>query len=213
MGDIKNQNSKAGYEYLLAYKLTVPIYDLTMEFVNRCSPYTRNRSPQSPLSPPLSPGNSPGFPPLSSNRTFDQMVQAARSGMQNIPEGFKQQSLAGYIKLSGVSRGSLEELLNDYLSYARQNHIEVWDKEKAKREIRELGEIWGIINKNPSLPSQPNFPYLPEDQTKAVNLLITLIQQANYLIDKLIESLKQKHTKEGGFNENLLKRRLEYKNR
>lgn len=190
---------KAGYEYLLAYKLTVVIYDLTMEFVNRCSPFSAK-------SPALTP-----FPPLSSHRTFDQMVQAARSGMQNIPEGFKQQSLAGYIKLSGVSRGSLEELLNDYLSYARQNKLEVWDKDRAKREIREIGEIWEIINKSPFLPSQPNFPSLPSDPTKAVNLLITLIKQANYLIDKLISSLKEKHTKEGGFNENLLKKRLEFR--
>ena len=190
---------KAGYEYLLAYKLTVPIYDYTVEFCSRCSPY----SPSSPLSPK--------FPQLSSKRTEDQMVQAARSGMQNIPEGHKQQSLASYVTLAGVSRGSLEELLNDYLAYARQNKIEIWDKEKAKREIREISEIWAIINKSPTLPHTPNFPPLPTNQTNAVNLLITLIQQANYLIDKLVESLKEKHTKEGGFRENLLKRRLEYR--
>ncbi|MBI2034450.1 MAG: four helix bundle protein [Candidatus Levybacteria bacterium] len=177
--------NKAGYEYLFAYKITVPIYDLTVEFIKRY------------------------IPPKS--RTSDQMEQAARSGMQNIPEGYKQQSLAGYIKLSGVSRGSLEELLNDFLSFARQNKIEIWDKDKSKREIREIGEIWEIIKKNPALPSQPNFPSLPSDKSKAINLLITLIKQANYLIDRLIESLKEKHTKEGGFNENLLRKRLEYK--
>lgn len=187
MDDSRKQNIQkaAGYEYLLAYKITVPIYDLTMEFVKRYIPYK--------------------------SRTVDQMQQAARSGMQNIPEGYKQQSLAGYIKLSGVSRGSLEELLNDYLSYARQNKLEVWDKEKAKREIGEIGKIWEIIRNNPYLPPQPYFPSLPQDQIKAVNLLITLIQQANFLIDKLIISLKEKHTKEGGFNENLFKKRLEYR--
>ena len=177
--------NKAGYGYLLAYKITVPIYDLTVEFVKKYIDYK--------------------------SRTKDQMEQASRSGMQNIPEGYKQQSLAGYIKLSGVSRGSLEELLNDYLSFARQNKLEIWDKERAKREIREIGVIWEIIRKNPYLPSQPNFPSLPQDLTKTVNLLITLIQQANYLIDKLIVSLKEKHTKQGGFNESLLKKRLEYR--
>lgn len=141
------------------------------------------------------------------------MEQASRSGMQNIPEGHKQQSLSGYIKLTGVARGSLEELLRDYLSYARQNGIEIWDEGKAKREIREIGEIWEIIKNNPYLPSQPNFPSLPKDMTHTINLLITLVQQANYLIDKLIISLKEKHTKEGGFNENLLKKRLEYRKR
>lgn len=179
------EKTKAGYEYLLAYKLTVPIYDLTMEFVKKYIPYK--------------------------SRTVDQMEQAARSGMQNIPEGYKQQSLSGYIKLSGVSRGSLEELLNDYLSFARQNKIEVWDKERAKREISELGEIWEIIKKHPALPYSPNFPSLPSDLTHSINLLITLIQQANFLIDRLIISLKEKHAKEGGFRENLLKSRLEYR--
>lgn len=181
-----NQHKKqAGYEYLLAYKLTVPIYDLTVEFVKKYIDFK--------------------------SRTKDQMEQAARSGMQNIPEGYKQQSLAGYIRLAGVSRGSLEELLKDYLSFARQNKIEIWDKERDKREIREIGEIWEIIRKFPYLPSQPNFPSLPTDITKAVNLLITLIQQANYLIDKLIISLKEKHTKEGGFSEKLLQKRLEFR--
>ena len=190
MGDWENKGNmfakkKAGFEYLLAYKVTVPIYDLTVEFVKKFINYK--------------------------SRTRDQMEQAARSGMQNISEGYKQQSLAGYIKLSGVARGSLEELLRDYFSYARQNKIEVWDKYKAKREIREIGEIWEIIKNNPYLPPQPNFPMLPTHPTYAVNLLITLIAQANYLIDRLIESLKEKHTKEGGFSENLLKQRLEYK--
>lgn len=130
---MEDQKKMAGYEYLLAYKITVPIYDLTMEFVKKYIDYK--------------------------SRTKDQMEQAARSGMQNIPEGYKQQSLAGYIKLSGVSRGSLEELLNDYLSYARQNKLEIWDKERAKREIREIGEIWGDRSEKPLSPSSTLFPF------------------------------------------------------
>ena len=147
---------KAGYEYLLAYKLTVPIYDYTVEFCKRWIDYK--------------------------SRTKDQMEQAARSGMQNISEGNKQQGLSGYIKLSGVARGSLEELLNDYLAFARQNKIEVLEKEGAIREIKEIGEIWKILNLSSTLPSNPNFPDLPSDKDKAVNLLITLINQVNYLL-------------------------------
>ena len=209
------QKKKAGYEYLLAYKITVPIYDYTVEFCTRCSPYHR-LSPVSPSSPrpahhSLGVGGSPQFPALSSPRTHDQMIQAARSGMTNIPEGAKQNSLAGYIKLAGVTRGSLEELLKDYLSYARQYGIEIWGKDKAIREIREIGEIWEILRKNPTLPDSPHFPYLPSQPEVVVNLMITLIHQANYLIDKLIKSLEEKHTREGGFSENLLKKRLEYR--
>lgn len=186
MADREDQGKKkAGYEYLLAYKLTVPIYDYTVEF---CKRWVSFRS-----------------------RTKDQMEQAARSGMQNIPEGNKQQSLSGYIKLAGVSRGSLEELLNDFLAFARQNKLEVWEKERATGEIREIGEIWEIIKKTPALPDNPNFPDLPIDSEKAVNLLITLINQANYLIDKLIASLKEKHMKEGGLSEKLYQARKKYR--
>lgn len=189
---------KAGYEYLLAYKITVAIYDYTVEFCNRCSPYAPARP------------SSPSFPPLSSPRTHDQMVQAARSGMQNIPEGYKQQSLAGYIKLSGVARGSLEELIKDYLAFARQHGILVWEKGRVRSEIRESGEIWEIL-KLPTLPTPPSFPALPENLEQAVNLLVDLTTQAGYLQDRLITSLKEKFTKEGGFRENLFKKRLEYK--
>jgi four helix bundle suffix protein len=179
------EKKKAGYEYLLAYKLTVPIYDYTVTF---CDRWINKRS-----------------------RTHDQMVQAARSGMQNIPEGYSQESLAGYIKLSGVSHGSLEELLKDYLSYARQHKIPLWEKERVVREIGELRELWGVLRRTPTLPDTPNFPKLPEDPEKAVNLMVTLIHQASYLVKKLIQSLEAKHEKEGGFSEKLLKRRLEYR--
>ena len=178
---------KAGYEYLLAYKITIPIYDYTVIFCNR---YVDNRS-----------------------RTHDQMVQAARSGTQNIPEGFKQKSLKGYIKLSGVNRGSLEELLKDYLAFARQNGILVWPKEKSIRERREIGEIWRIVKENPTLPDNPDFPDLPHDKAKAANLMITLVNQANYLQDRLLQSLEEKHMKEGGLTEKLYRRRTEYRNK
>lgn len=180
---IYNQSYKAGYEYLLAYKITVPIYDYTVEFVNK---YVSKFS-----------------------RTCDQMTQAARSTTANIAEGAKQKSLAGYIKLTGVARGSLEELLKDYFAYARQHKIQIWEKEKSIGEIREIGMIWEIIRKSPALPDSPNFPDLPDQPEVAINLMITIINQANYLIDKLIASLEEKHAKEGGFSEKLLRRRLQ----
>lgn len=176
---------KAGYEYLLAYKITVPVYDYTVIF---CKKYV------SPFS-----------------RTNDQMTQSGRSGLQNIAEGNKQQSLAGYIKLSGVARGSLEELLNDYLAFARQNKIPIWPPERAKREIGEIKEIWEILRKTPTLPDSPNFPDLPEKLEVAVNMMISLINQANFLLDRLIASLNEKHMKEGGFNEKLYKKRIDYR--
>lgn len=176
---------KAGYEYLLAYKITIPIYDYTVTF---CKKYRSL---------------------LSSTRTFDQMVQAARSGNSNIAEGNQQSSLEGYIKLTGVNHASLEELLKDYLSFARQNQIPVWSKEEVVRKVREVGEVWEVLNKTPTLPDSPNFPDLPQDLPQAVNLMITLVNQAIYLQKRLQASLEEKFIKTGGFRENLFKKRNE----
>lgn len=195
-GDTGENKIKAGYEYLLAYKITVPIYDYTVEFCNRCTPGHPNP---------------PNFPSLSSTRTKDQMIQAARSGMQNISEGNKQQGLKGYIKLSGIARGSLEELLKDYTAYARHHEIAIWPKERVIRGIREIGAIWEIIRKNPTLPDLPRFPDLPNQPDQTINLMITLINQANYLIDKLIISLKELHMKKGGLTEELYNARKIYR--
>ena len=175
---------KAGYEYLLAYKISVPIYDLTVEF---CDRFIDKFS-----------------------RTKDQMTQAARSGMQNILEGNKQQGMKGYIKLCGVARGSLEELLKDFHAFARQKRLRIWETGE-NRKTREIDEIWKILKATPTLPDQPNFPSLPESLVVAVNLMITLVHQANYLIDKLIISLKERHRTHGGLTEELYRKRIEFR--
>lgn len=170
---------KAGYEYLLAYKISVPIYDYTVVF---CKKY-RNL--------------------LSSHRTFDQMVQASRSGTTNIAEGNQQASLEGYIKLTGVNRASLEELLKDYLAFARQNTIPIWGRDETVRKVKEVGEVWEILKKTPTLPDFPNFPNLPDSLPESVNLMITLVNQAIYLQKRLQQSLEEKFVEKGGFRENL----------
>src|SRR3989339_1555969 len=91
----KNYSDYKGYKSLPFYQQTEIIYDFTIEFVKR---YVRHGS-----------------------RTVDQMEQAARSGKQNIAEGYMQQSIEGKLKLLKVSRGSLEELLQDYMDYLRQH--------------------------------------------------------------------------------------------
>lgn len=187
--DTPSSKKGAGYEYLLAYKITIPIYDHTVAF---CKRYTDL---------------------LSSKRTFDQMVQAARSGNANIAEGNQQSSLEGYIKLTGVNKASLEELLKDYLSFARQNNIPIWGRDETLRNVREIGDVWGIMKRFPVLPDTPNFPHLPNDLVQAVNLMVTLTNQAIYLQKKLLESLEEKFVKEGGFRENLFKKRMSFKSK
>jgi len=184
------EKKKAGYEYLLAYKVTVPIYDLTVQF---CDQWIGKRS-----------------------RTYEQMVQAARSGMQNVLEGNQQEGMRGYIKLCGIARGSLEELLKDFHAFLRQKNLRIFSigttREMRERgEMRELDEIWKILKNSKTLPDHPNFPHLPENTEIAANLMITLINQANFLIDKLVISVKEKHTREGGLSEELYRKRKEYR--
>ncbi len=103
-----------GYKYLKSYQLATVIYDLTIKF---CNKYIDKRS-----------------------RTHDQMVQSGRSGKQNIAEGYLEKSLKMYIKLAGVARGSLGELLEDYEDYARQNSILVWPVERSRVIKKRLEE-------------------------------------------------------------------------
>ena len=169
---------QAGYKYLKTYQLATVIYDLTVQF---CDRYIDKRS-----------------------RTHDQMVQAARSGKQNIAEGHQETSLKGYIKLLGVSRASFVELLEDYLDFARQHKILVWPKDDPR--IRELREIRVIGDLN-----HPDTPELPNSPENSINLLLTLLYQETYLLQKQITALEQKFMTEGGYTENLFKKRLQHR--
>jgi four helix bundle suffix protein len=165
------QNTKPGYEYLITYQNAVAIFDETCQF---CDKFIDKRS-----------------------RTFDQMVQAARSSKQCIPEGYMQNSLKGYIKLLGVTRGSYEELLQDYYDFGRNHGVEIrekWDKEEKRDKF---GKYLLPID-----PLHPFDPFIP------VNHLVNLIRRTNYLLDRQIKALEEKFIREGGYTENLFKQRL-----
>lgn len=168
-------DSKAGYEYLLTYQNSVIIYDCNVQF---CQKFVSKFS-----------------------RTYDQMVQAGRSGKQCIPEGYLQRSLKGYIKLLGVTRGSFEELLHDYLDFGRHHQIIVRDKWDQGVKRDEFGKY--IL---PLDPLSPLNPFIP------VNFMVNLIRRTNYLLDRQIASLEEKFVREGGYTENLFKRRLQSRN-
>src|SRR3989338_10599253 len=126
------------------------------------------------------------------------MIQAGRSGKQCIPEGYLQRSLKGYIKLLGVTRGSFEELLNDYLDLARHHQIEIRDKwdQGVKRDKFGMYVL-------PLDPLNLFDPFIP------VNFMVNLIRRTNYLLDRQISALEEKFVQEGGYTENLFKRRLQ----
>ena len=107
-----------GYADLKSYQMTEIIYDATIVF---CDRFIDRRS-----------------------RTHDQMVQAARSGKQNIAEGCMASgtSKKTELKLVGIARASLEELLVDYQDYLRQHNLPLWGKEHPKTlEVRALARL------------------------------------------------------------------------
>lgn len=170
-----------GYKRLATYILATVIHDLTHKFIRRW------------------------IPPKS--RTCDQMEQAARSGKQNIAEGYTMESLETYIKLLGVADGSFKELLSDFEDFLRQRKFEIWDKNHLKvRFFRDFRAVW-------ERPNIPNTPNLPNDPEEAANMLLTFCQMETFLLKRQIEALTKKFVEEGGFREKLFKKRMNYKNK
>jgi restriction system protein len=166
---------------LSSYILATVIFDLTVEF---CRRWIDPRS-----------------------RTTDQMIQAARSGKQNIAEGASVQSLESYIKLLGVTEGSQRELAADYEDFLRQRDLPIWDKDDPRvRQVREFRASW-------VKPNQPNTPNLPNDPELEANSLLTYCQMESFLLKRQIDALKEKFIREGGFRENLFRQRQEYRTR
>lgn len=172
------KTQEGGYKTLPFFKQSEIIYDFTVDFVKKYIDYK--------------------------SRTKDQMEQAARSGKQNIAEGYLQKSLEGRIKLLGVARGSLEELLNDYQDFLRQHGYLLWDMDSSEaKKVRSL-----VYNNYNSYNDYKNYIENPE---AAANAIICLINQTNRLIDQKLRWLEEKFINEGGFRENLFKKRLEKK--
>lgn len=114
------------------------------------------------------------------------------------------QQMEGKLKLLGVSRGSLEELLNDYLDFLRQKGLQIWDMRSAKAQtIRRIA-----YNRYKSYKDYKIYISEPE---RAANAMVCLINQTNRLLDQKLRWTEEQFVKEGGFRENLLKRRLEYR--
>lgn len=139
-----------------------------------------------------------------SYRTYDQMVQAARSGRQNIAEGSQASgtSKKTELKLVGVARTSLEELLTDYEDFLRQRGLALW----GKADPRAL-EVRALAHKSDK--SHESYRSYLADPETAANMLVCLIHQANYLLDRQLSTLGKKFLEEGGFTERLYRVRQE----
>jgi restriction system protein len=173
-----------GYRELQSYQMSEIVYDATVVF---CDRFISKRS-----------------------RTHDQMVQAARSGKQNIAEGCMASgtSKKTELKLIGVARASLEELLLDFQDFLRQKGLTLWGKDHYKsREVRAL-----CYKKNRSYRTYK--PYIEESSPEiAANAMVCMIHQANYLLDQQLRALEKEFLKEGGFTERLYSSRSQARNR
>ena len=141
------------------------------------------------------------------DRTVGQMVQAARSGKQNIVEGSMASGTSKEmeIKLTNVARASLEELLIDYEDFLRTRKLPIWDKNhRLVARVREL-------NKSTSIPTYETFRKAieHEDPEICANTMITLIQICTYLLKQQIKQLEIAFVKEGGLRERMTRARIE----
>ena len=173
-----------GYEQLLSFRKSRMIYDGTVKF---CERFIDKYS-----------------------RTCDQMVQAARSGKQNILEGSQASgtSKETELKLTNVARASLEELLEDYRDYLRTVRQPLWAKDsKEALFVRKRGSAANV--------SYETFREFMETRPGHVvaNILICLIHQTNFLLDQQIRRLEQDFLKEGGLRERMTRARLNYRAR
>ncbi len=169
-----------GYQDLQSYKMSEIVYDATVVFCNR-------------------------FINIHS-RTHDQMVQAARSGKQNIAEGSMASGTSKKfeLKLVGVARASLEELLLDFKDYLRQKGLQLWTKDHTEAvAVRRLA-----YSKDRSYKTYKSYLEASPPKT-AANTLICLIHQTNYLLDQQLRALEKDFLEEGGFTERLYRARLQ----
>jgi four helix bundle suffix protein len=168
-----------GYKKLLSYQKAEIVFDATVYFCNR---FIRT-----------------------GDRTHDQMVQAARSGKQNIIEGSMASATSKEmeVKLTNVARSSLEELLADYRDFLRNYKMEEWPTQH--RYAVRLRELCRVPN-----PTYETFRKGIKNRDPAIcaNVIIGLIRVVSLLLDRQIQSLEKAFEKEGGLRERMTAARL-----
>lgn len=170
------------YRNLRVYQVAEIIYDITYHFTHRF----------------LSKGD----------RTIDQMVQAARSGKQNIAEGNQaaMTSSETEIKLTNVAKASLEELLDDYEDYLRVRGLEQWGALHPRyQKMREYASGEQIKHTYAGIIRRMT-------DEEIANLCITLTHQAIYMLHKLLVTMQRRFVTEGGIKERMFQARVNYRN-
>jgi four helix bundle suffix protein len=190
---MKNENPQqegfipahGGYRNLITYQKSEIIYDGTCYFYDR---FFRKY-----------------------DRTIDQMVQAARSGKQNIAEASMASATSKEteIKLTNVARASLEELMLDYEDFLRTQKLPLWEKEH--RLVARLREL----NRSVPNPTYDTFKKAIEHESPEIcaNTMISLIKITTYLLNQQIKSLEKAFINEGGLRERMTRARINNRNK
>lgn len=204
----KRLRPSGGYRKTASFQTATIVYDATYWF---CERFLDSRS-----------------------RTVDQMVQAARSGRQNIAEGSRAAATSSQteLRLLNVARASLEELLLDYEDFLRHRRLPQWAPDSP--EARAVRNVPYTVHKDPSDPSDPRDPKdsatlttLTDQQrwdlyskwldhahpAVRANAVICLIHQANFLLDQQIAAVETQFVESGGYSEQLAAARLAERNR
>lgn len=178
----------SGYRDLLVYRLAVTIDDGTYLF---CKKF---------------------LPDYADKRTVEQMIQASRSGKQNIVEGSLEKSCESNIKLTGVGRASYGELIEDFLDFLRRRGLPVWDKNDPRvLKIRAFRESVQIPTNLTNLSNWSNLSL--DNSQQFANFMLCLLYKETFLLDQLLRAQEKKFVEEGGFRENLFKKRREFLNK
>lgn len=171
-----------GYQNLLSFQKAQIVYDATVYF---CQRFLDKR-----------------------DRTYDQMVQAARSGKQNIVEGSQVSGTSKEmeLKLTNVARASLEELLTDYRDFLRLRVLTEWnaDHPHAQR-LRQLNRTPGANYETFRKGIEHDDPAI------CANVIIGLIKVTNFLLDRQIRALEQVFLRDGGLREAMTRARLSHR--
>lgn len=167
MSTVDFARHKTSYRNLKAFLKAEAIYDLTYFFLQR---HIKN-----------------------SYRTYDQMLQAARSGKQNIVEGRSDAAASAEmeIKLYGVAVGSLHELLNDYQDFMRTRSVEIWGARHPRYQ-----RLRGVCAKNNDTAYYMALAPRLND-VEFCNLMLTLINQTIVMLKLLIEKVKKSFSAKG----------------
>ncbi len=191
--------AEGGYKSLISYKLAQIAFDLGWDFVPK---YYRR---------------------IEDSRQRDQIKQALRSYKQNIVEGSSERSLSRKLNLYDVAKSSAMEALEDFEDILRLERLPHWNKDDLKlRKLRQVFEGYPSFS-NSSIPSRPSYPSVSavsevldgsggrEGLESSVNYLIDLLKRGGSLLDRQMNALEEKHQREGGYHEKLLKKRLAYR--